>query len=158
MTAPDPAGPDARAPLPATSDGSDATVPTLRAAVLILARRLRYQQASDDISSSEAAVLGRLGHGPLTPGHLARAEHVRPPSMTRTIERLQERGYVQRESDPQDGRQVLVRRTPAGDAFAERSRQLRTAWLAGQFDKLGEADRRVLRHAADALRRLSDMP
>lgn len=158
-----PAAPTARA-TPAAPEGSvtdptvDATIPTLRTAVLVLSRRMRYQQASDDVSSAEAAVLGRLGAGPRTPGQLAKAEHVRPPSMTRTIERLEDRGYVRREADPQDGRQILVFRTPAGDAFANRSRELRTAWLAGQFDKLDPADQRVLKRAAEALRRLSDLP
>jgi DNA-binding MarR family transcriptional regulator len=78
--------------------------------------------------------------------------------MTRTIERLEERGYVRREADPNDGRQVLVFRTPAGDEFAQRSRELRTAWLAGQFDKLDPHDQRAIRDAAEALRRLSDLP
>lgn len=139
-------------------DGADAVIPTLRAAVLVLARRLRYQQASDDVTSGEASVLGRLGRGPRNPGQLARAEHVRPPSMTRTIERLEERGYVRRETDPEDGRQVLVFRTAAGDEFVERSRALRTAWLASQFDRLDEADQRALQQAAEALRRLSELP
>lgn len=136
----------------------DATIATLRTAVLVLSRRMRYRQASDDISSAEAAVLGRLGQGPKTPGQLAKAEHVRPPSMTRTLERLEHRGYVRREADPQDGRQTLVFRTPGGDEFTERSRELRTAWLAGQFDKLDQADQHDLRRAAEALRRLSDLP
>ena len=137
---------------------AESTIATLRAAVLVLSRRMRYRQASDDISSAEAAVLGRLGSGPKTPGQLAKAEHVRPPSMTRTIERLEARGYVRREADPQDGRQTLVFRTPAGDEFTQRSRELRTAWLAAQFDKLDPADQQVLEQAAAALRRLSDLP
>ncbi len=145
-------------PQPPSSTAIDVTVATLRAAVLVLARRMRYQQASVDLSSAEASVLGRLGSGPRNPGALARAEHVRPPSMTRTIERLEERGYVRRQTDPNDGRQVLVFRTPAGDEFAARSRDLRTAWLAGKFDQLDEHDRRVLAQAADALHRLSDLP
>ncbi len=144
---------------PRTADQhTDSAVATLRAAVLVLSRRMRYRQASDDISSAEAAVLGRLGMGPRTPGQLAKAEHVRPPSMTRTIYRLEQRGYVRRKADPQDGRQTLVFRTAAGDEFAQRSRELRTAWLAGQFDKLDPADRQLLASAADALRRLSDLP
>lgn len=137
---------------------TDTTIATLRAAVLVLSRRMRYHQASDDISTSEAAVLARLGQGPTTPGQLAKAEHVRPPSMTRTIERLEERGYVRRESDPQDGRQILVSRTAAGDEFVLRSRELRTVWLAAHFDKLDPADQAVLRGAVEALRRLSETP
>lgn len=137
---------------------SDAAIATLRAAVLMLSRRMRYHQASDDISTSEAAVLARLGMGPTTPGQLAKAEHVRPPSMTRTIERLEDRGYVRRESDPQDGRQILVSRTEAGNEFVRQSRELRTAWLAAHFDKLDPTDREILRGAVDALRRLSEIP
>jgi DNA-binding MarR family transcriptional regulator len=137
---------------------ADTTIATLRAAVLVLSRRMRYHQASDDISTSETAVLARLGRGPTTPSQLAKAEHVRPPSMTRTIERLEERGYVRRESDPDDGRQVLVSRTDAGDEFIRRSRDLRTAWLAAHFDSLDPADQDSLRGAADALRRLSETP
>jgi DNA-binding MarR family transcriptional regulator len=157
-TPPAAAGTAAPSPSGDGESGDDQTIPTLRAALLVLSRRMRYRQASDDISSSEAAVLGRLGRGPQTPGQLAKAEHVRPPSMTRTIERLEERGYVRREADPNDGRQVLVFRTPAGDEFAQRSRELRTAWLAGQFDKLDPHDQRAIRDAAEALRRLSDLP
>jgi DNA-binding MarR family transcriptional regulator len=142
----------------ADAEAADATIATLRAAVLVLARRMRYHQASDDISTSEAAVLARLGPGPATPGQLAKAEHVKPPSMTRTIERLEERGYVRRESDPEDGRQILVFRTVAGDEFARRSRELRTAWLAAHFDKLDAGDRDAIRGAVDALRRLSETP
>lgn len=142
----------------AAAPSPESTVATLRAATLVLARRIRYRLADEDISSTEASVLGRLHHGPLTPGRLAQAEHVRPPSMSRTIERLEKRGYVRREPDPQDGRKTLIVRTAAGDEFVERSRALRTAWLAEQFDKLSPADRRILEQAADALRRLSELP
>jgi DNA-binding MarR family transcriptional regulator len=137
---------------------ADTTIATLRASVLVLSRRMRYHQASDDISSSEAAVLARVGRGPTTPGQLAKAEHVRPPSMTRTLERLEDRGYVRREADPRDGRQIVVSLTDAGFEFARRSRELRTAWLAAHFDALDPADQATLRGAADALRRLSETP
>lgn len=136
----------------------ESTITTLRAATLVLARRMRYQLADEDISPAEATVLGRLRHGPLTPGQLAKAEHVRPPSMTKTVERLEQRGYVRRKADPSDGRQTLVVRTPAGEAFSERSRELRTAWLAEHFDKLDPADQRLIERAAGALRRLSELP
>src|SRR5881398_293013 len=96
-------------------------VAALRGAVLILARRLRHQQAGDELSPSEAAVMGRVGRtGPMTPGQLAKSEHVQPPSMTRIIERLEARGFLLRTPDPHDRRQVLVSRTDAGNQFVER--------------------------------------
>ncbi len=134
-------------------------VAALRAAVLILARRLRHQQAGDELSPSESAVLGRVGRvGPTTPGQLAKSEHVQPPSMTRIIERLEARGYLRRDPDPADRRQVLVSRTAEGDAFVERSRVVRTAWLTAQVGRLHPQDRLLIAAATGALARLADLP
>lgn len=133
-------------------------VAALRGAVLILARRLRHQQAGDELSPSESAVMGRVGRaGPMTPGQLARSEHVQPPSMTRIIERLETRGFLRRTPDPADRRQVLVSRTAAGDDFVERSRAVRTAWLTQQVAKLDPGDQRALADAAAALTRLAEL-
>ena len=133
-------------------------VAALRGAVLILARRLRHQQAGDELSPSEAAVMGRVGRaGPMTPGQLAKSEHVQPPSMTRIIERLEARGFLRRTPDPTDRRQVLVARTDAGNDFVERSRAVRTAWLTQQVSKLEPDDQRVLAAATAALTRLAEL-
>jgi DNA-binding MarR family transcriptional regulator len=146
------AGPVSEAPVIAVED-----VAALRGAVLILARRLRHQQAGDELSPSEAAVMGRVGRaGPMTPGQLARSEHVQPPSMTRIIERLETRGFLRRTPDPNDRRQVLVSRTEAGNEFVERSRAVRTAWLTGQVAKLEPDDQRLISAAAAALTRLAE--
>jgi len=134
------------------------TIAVLRAAVLVLARRLRRQRADDDLSATEVAVLGRIyREGASTPGALARAEHVQPPSMTRVIERLEQRGYLRRDPDPSDGRQVLVSGTPRGEQFVEDSRAMRNRWLATQIDKLDGVDRAALAAAAPALARLADL-
>jgi DNA-binding MarR family transcriptional regulator len=134
------------------------TINTLRAAVLVLGRRLRYQTADGDLSATEGAVLGRLcREGSLTPGDLARGEHVQPPSMSRIIERLEQRGLVARRPHPDDRRQVLIERTAEGAAFAERSKAVRTEWLTRQFARLSPQDRQALAGAADALRRLSNL-
>jgi DNA-binding MarR family transcriptional regulator len=134
------------------------TIAALRSAVLVLARRLRRQRADDDLSATEVAVLGRIYRdGASTPGALARAEHVQPPSMTRIIERLEQREYLRRDPDPSDGRQVLVSGTARGQKFIEDSRALRTRWLATQIDKLDVEDRAALAAAAPALARLADL-
>jgi DNA-binding MarR family transcriptional regulator len=143
---------------PATDD-IDIDIATLRAAVLVLARRLRHQVAGDEISTTEGAVLGHLGRcGAMTPGQLARAEHIQPPSMTRVIELLERREFVRREPHPTDGRQILVTRTEAGDAFVQASKQVRSAWLRERIDQLEPASRQALADATDALSRLAAMP
>jgi len=143
-----------------TEIADEETVAVLRAAVLVLARRLRYQVAGDDVlSATELAVLGRIGRcGPMTPGQLARAEHVQPPSMTKVIETLEGRGMLSREPHPTDGRQYLVSRTAVAEAFVAASKQLRTAWLAGHLADLSDSDQRAIIAAAPALARLAEQP
>jgi DNA-binding MarR family transcriptional regulator len=134
------------------------TVAALRAAVLVLARRLRQQIADDDLSATDIAVLGRIGRcGPMTPGQLARAEHVQPPSMTKVIERLEGRGMLHREPHPTDGRQYLVSRTELAETFVNESRKLRTAWLAQHLAGLSAAEQQTLAAAAPALTKLAEM-
>lgn len=50
----------------------------------------------------------------MTPGALARALDVRPPTITKTISRLEEQGFVVRSASDADGRQVRVALTQAG--------------------------------------------
>lgn len=48
-------------------------------------------------------------YGPFTAGELAKQCHITTGGMTGMIDRLERRGFVQRESDPNDRRRVLVR-------------------------------------------------
>ncbi|WP_306117584.1 MULTISPECIES: MarR family transcriptional regulator [unclassified Roseitalea] len=50
----------------------------------------------------------------LTPGELARALGVRPPTITKTISRLEEQGFVARQASKTDARQIVVSLTEAG--------------------------------------------
>ncbi len=135
------------------------TISELRMAVLILSRRLRYQQGETELSPSESAVLGRIGReGPMTPGALARAEHVQPPSMTRIAERLEARGLLRRWPHPDDRRQVLLSRTPAAEELLVRVREQRSAWLSAQLARLSDRDRALIEDAAPALLALAELP
>src|SRR6478672_2789153 len=93
------------------------TVAVLRAAVLVLARRLRYQVGGDAApSATELAVLGRIGRcGPLTPGQLAGTERVQPPAMSRVSECAERSAMRCREPHPTDGRQYMASRTAAAE-------------------------------------------
>ncbi len=134
-------------------------VAALRTAVLILSRRMRYQPLADELSASEAAVLGRIGReGPQTPGALARAEHVQPPSMTRILERLEGRGLLRRDPRPGDRRQVLISRTPAAEDLVARTREVRTRWLTDLLSTLSPDDIDTVERAAPILAALAECP
>jgi DNA-binding MarR family transcriptional regulator len=153
-----PPGPDLAAPgLPQLDLEA---VAALRGAVLRLGRRLRYQTLGDgDLSATELAVLGRIGRcGPMAPSALARAEHVKPPSMTKVIESLEERHLVRRDPHPTDRRQCLISRTDEGEAFVLETRRRRTAWLAQQMSELSPDERATLLAAGPVLDLLADLP
>lgn len=92
----------------------------------------------------------------MTPGALAIRERVRPPSMTRVIASLADEGLVDRAPHPVDGRQVLVSVSESGAELVRAARQARQEWLAERLATLDDAQRDVLRSAADLISALVD--
>ena len=131
----------------------------LHSAAIHLLRRLRRE---DDASGLTAPRLSALSvvvfGGPLTLGALAAAEQVRPPTMTRTIAALEQAGLVAREASPADRRAVLIRATPAGRRLLEEGRARRTSALTRQLAALPADDLSTLERAADILDRLARDP
>lgn len=129
----------------------------LRFAVLRLARRLRGQRTDESLSLSQMAVLATLqSDGPLCPGELANRERVRPPSMTRTVALLEEKGLVRRSPHPSDRRQSVVSLTESGRSLLIADRKRRDAWLARRLGELSPADLAALRAAVPVLTRLAE--
>lgn len=143
--------------MPATQTAADlAVVGELRLAVMRLARRLRRERASsDDLTLTQLATLSTLElHGEMTLKELSAHEHVQPPSMTKTVAHLEERGLATRTPDPSDGRQVLIALTPAAKTILKEDRKRRDAWLAQRMRQLTPAEVETLRAAAPILEKL----
>ncbi len=129
----------------------------LRLSVMRLRRRLAHERHPDnELSIGAMAVLGCLyRHGEMTVGELAATERVQPPSMTRTVNCLEEGGWVSRRPHDTDGRQVLVVISEHGTETLLADRARRDAWLAQRLRELTPEERAVLRKAAPLLDRLS---
>jgi DNA-binding MarR family transcriptional regulator len=128
----------------------------LRLAVMRLARRLRNERVSTDLTLSQLAALATIErHGALTPGELAAQERVQPPSMTRIITTLAGAGLVDRTPHPTDGRQHLVHATSTGTALLAEDRRRRDAWLTQRLAELDPAEVEILRAATGILDRLA---
>lgn len=129
----------------------------LRISVMRLRRRLANERHPDnELSLNAMAVLGLLHrNGELTVGELAALERVQPPSMTRTVNCLEEGGYVARRPHDTDGRQVLVVLSDLGREKVLADRARRDAWLARRLRDLTPEERAVLRKAAPILDQLS---
>ena len=113
------------------------TARALRLGVMRLARRLRVERDSNDLTFNQLAALGTLRRcGPLTVGEIAAYENVKPPSMTRTVAYLEERGLVTRRPSATDGRQVVVDLTTAAERVLDADRRRRDAWLAQRLGAL----------------------
>lgn len=69
-------------------------------------------------------VLDLLGDGPLAQAELARRARVEVQTISRTVDRLEREGHVERTLDPADRRARLVARTAAGEASWAQARSL----------------------------------
>lgn len=144
---------------PKTSLRGDARLASaLRVSLTRLNRRLRRQAAGHSLTPTQLATLAAVERHPgVTPGELAEHEKMQPPSMTRVIAVLEERGLVERTPHPTDRRQVTVTCTEAGAALLRRERQMKEAWLAQRLKELSPEEREALRAAAPVLEKLSQM-
>ena len=103
----------------------------LRLLIGRLKRRLREQGDHGDLTPSQLAVLLRLEkHGPATVSSLARAEGMRPQSMSAAISALEAAGHVRGTPDPDDGRQTLMSLTDACRERIRAGRAARQDWLS----------------------------
>ncbi|GGJ96192.1 MarR family transcriptional regulator [Pilimelia anulata] len=140
---------------PSTVEPRDLAI-TLRDAITRLNRRVRQARPVGDLTVAQLSALTSLElAGDLTPGELADAERVRPPTMTRIIAKLAERGLVERRPHPTDGRQAIIAATAEGRAVYARFARVRDEWLTRRLRELTDAERTTLVAAAAILRRLA---
>ena len=135
---------------------ADELARTLREAIQRLNRRVRQTRPVGDLTFSQLSALTSLQlAGALTPRELADVERVQPPTMTKIVGKLEDRGLVVRTPHPTDGRQVILSATEQGRTVYAEYEQARNEWLAGQLAALGPHDRDVLARAAEILRQVA---
>jgi DNA-binding MarR family transcriptional regulator len=150
MPAADPTAPSRNQWRPATLGGE------LRVALTRISRQLRAQRGEADLPEGQFGVLTVLHkHGAMSPGALAEHERVRPPSMTRAVNRLVELGLVEKVEHETDRRQVVVRLTEVGTREVKETRRRRDAWLTQQLTALTPDERETLARASELLNRIA---
>lgn len=119
---------------------------------------LRHVRRVDHASGLSAARLSALSvlvfGGPRTLGELAAAEQVRPATMSRIIQALEQDGHVRRERDPHDGRIARLRATAKGKRVMRRGRRKRVENLAAVLDRLEPDELERVREAAELVERV----
>src|SRR5207302_11170094 len=100
----------------------------LHSASIHVLRRVAREDSASGLSTARLSALSVLVFGGArTLGELAAAEHVRPATMTRIVQALEDEGLVRRESDPNDGRVTRLRPTAKGKRVMWRGRERRVA-------------------------------
>jgi DNA-binding MarR family transcriptional regulator len=128
----------------------------VREAITRVNRRLRQTRPVGDLTVAQISALQSLdAAGALTPRELADAERVQPPTITKIVARLEERGLVARTPHPTDGRQAILSPSQEGRRLTAEYRRSRDEWLAQRLAKLSPEERDTLLHAAEILTRIA---
>jgi DNA-binding MarR family transcriptional regulator len=137
-------GPPADRPPPATNLDEWPTGRLLSAAARLVEHAWNAHLARWDLNHAGLAALHVLLGGPLAQRELANRVQVEDQTLSRTVERLERSGYVERRRDPVDRRRIVVTLTAQGRGTCLRAGDPTVA--EGFFAALGE-DLQPLRRA-----------
>jgi DNA-binding MarR family transcriptional regulator len=116
--------------------------------------RLFLTRTTVCVSRTEVGVLRHLRGGPRRITELAADERVTQPAITLLVNRLAERGWVERVPDPTDRRAVLVSLTAAGHEVFEQLRAEYRALLHEEMASLEDSEVETLAAAVAVLDKL----
>lgn len=109
------------------------------------------------VSAHQASILDHLDEGdPMSMSDLAGHMGVTVATMSLAIDRLERRRYVRRDRDPQDGRRVLLRVTPAGVRLREARSVLDPVRVEQVLGQLSPAGRDAALKGLELLARASE--
>jgi DNA-binding MarR family transcriptional regulator len=128
----------------------------LRPALLRLTRLVRNQRVDMSVTLTQLSAMGTLfKNGAMSAGELAACERVQPPSMSKVLANLEERGLVRRDQHPSDKRQAILAITPRGEELLDSERRTRDAWLSRRLASLSGEERELLRRVVPILDQLA---
>jgi DNA-binding MarR family transcriptional regulator len=116
--------------------------------------RIFFARTTADLSRTEVGLLSALSTRPHRVTELAAREGITQPGATQLVNRLEERGWVERRTDPGDGRAVLVALTKDGLEALDRVRAEYRALLHEEMAALDDEEVETLASAVAVLDRL----
>jgi DNA-binding MarR family transcriptional regulator len=129
----------------------------LRPSLLRLTRLVRNQRVDTSVTLTQLSAMATLSkHGAMSAGELATCEKVQPPSMTKVLANLEERGLVRRDVHPSDKRQAIIAITDAGVELLDSERRSRDQWLTKRLSALTADERALLQRVLPILDKLAE--
>jgi DNA-binding MarR family transcriptional regulator len=138
---------------------SEVAVEDFAMALGLLVRRLRASTPPElqEFSWTQQAVLRRLEkNGPATSADLARAEGVKPQSMSTALGLLEKKGLVERKAHPTDGRQINIKLTARGITLRRNTKEATLAWLLRAIAGLDRQEQTTLFKAGELIKRIAE--
>ncbi len=128
--------------------------------VMAMGRRFRSRLDGDTVDPPQASLLYTLKcHGPMRLGDIAEAMRLDASTVSRHVQQLGDRGYIDRDPDPEDGRARIIAISDAGRAALKHTFDQRRALVSAALTEWEDADREQLRsELARLTRSLSELP
>jgi len=112
------------------------------------------RRSGETIEMSQWSTLKRIDRAPCTVSELARFKGVGLPTISKSIDMLVRRGWVERWVDKADRRQTLVRLTPKGRALLTSFRKALESFLDQRLASLTAAERDEIDASMQLVRRV----
>src|SRR6266478_6349963 len=126
----------------------------LHSTAIHLLRRVRVQDAATGIAPARLSALSVVVFGgPISLNDLARAEQVRPPTMSRIVDALEREGLARKTVNQQDRRAVVIEATAKGANVLQQGRRRRVRALAKSLSRLKRAERVEIERAIEAIQK-----
>jgi DNA-binding MarR family transcriptional regulator len=133
-----------------------AVADAIHSAAIHLLRGVRKEDEQAGVGPARLSALSVLVFGgPMRLTDLARAEQVKPPTMTKIVAGLEHSGFVRRRVDPNDARAVSLKATARGSKLLHAGRERRVRRLAAAFRRTTPEELDVLASAAAILERVA---
>jgi DNA-binding MarR family transcriptional regulator len=127
----------------------------LHSTAIHLLRLVRVQDARSGIGPAQLSALSVIVFGgAVSLNDLARAEQVRPPTMSRIVDGLESSGLARRSANPSDRRAIMIEATQKGTSILQEGRRLRVQFLASHLKTLSLEERGDIARALAALQKM----
>lgn len=126
----------------------------LHSTAIHLLRQVRAVDAATGIAPARLSALSVLVFGgPISLNGLAKAEQVRPPTMSRVVDALEAEGLARRRTNDRDRRAVVIEATEKGTAILWQGRKRRVKFLAKRLEHLSRAELQQIDYAVKAIQK-----
>ena len=133
---------------------AEAVADRLHSTAIRLLRLVRVQDAATGVAPARLSALSVVVFGgPISLNDLARAEQVRPPTMSRIVDALEKSGLARRTTNPADRRAVIIEATQKGRRILMEGRRRRVQFLARHLGRLSASQIEQIESALDSVQK-----